>query len=390
MSAATLNPIMIAAGGTGGHMFPGVALARVLDARGHRVAFVSDPRGAAINRSELGLPDDVERYTVSARHLGGGVLGAAQGLVKLIKGFGEAKQLIRRIKPVLAIGFGGYPSVPPILAAGMAGIPTIIHEQNAVLGRANRRLARGAHAFALSFADTVGLKAAGDARATLVGNPVRNEIAALADQPYPAPGERINLLILGGSLGAQVFAQIVPAAFASLPPEARQRFHVVQQCRPENMDAVRSAYDKLDMKVELSRFFPDVPQRLADTHLAICRAGASTVAELTAAGRPALYVPYPHAADDHQMANARAIESGGGGWVMAQNEFTPGALAGWLEAALDQPAELATVAAAARKAGHPQAARRLADLVEGLLPATGNGSGGKGPGGGPAIREAAE
>jgi UDP-N-acetylglucosamine--N-acetylmuramyl-(pentapeptide) pyrophosphoryl-undecaprenol N-acetylglucosamine transferase len=372
MSNLALRPILIAAGGTGGHMFPGVALARTLSGRGHRVAFVSDARGAAVSRENLGLPPEIERYAVTAGRLGGGIFATCRGVVAMLKGYAEARRLVRRLQPVLAVGFGGYPTVPPILAAGLAGVPTVIHEQNAVLGRANRRLARGARAFALSFERTARLSDAGAARARVVGNPVREEIAALAADPYTPATDILQILILGGSLGAQVFSKIVPAAFETLAPELRPRFRVSQQCRPEDIDAVRATYRTLQMPVELATFFDDVPQRLARSHMVICRAGASTVAEMTAAGRPALYVPYPHAADDHQTENARAVESGGGGWMFPQPEFTPGALAGWLEAALEDPQSLAAVADAARALGNPAAAERLADMVEGLLPLNGD------------------
>lgn len=385
MSNLSAQPIMIVAGGTGGHMFPGVALARALSLRGHRVVFVSDARGAAVSRENLGLPAEIERYEVSAGRLGGGIFITGRGLLALIMGFTEARRLVRRLQPSLAVGFGGYPTVPPILAAGLAGVPTIIHEQNAVLGRANRRLARGARAFALSFERTAKLSNAGAARARVVGNPVREEIAALATHPYTPPTDIVQVLVLGGSLGAQVFSKIVPAAFESMPPEARLRFRVSQQCRPEDIDGVRATYRTLQMPVELATFFDDVPQRLARSHMVICRAGASTVAEMTAAGRPALYVPFPHAADDHQMDNARAVENGGGGWVFPQPEFTPGALAGWLEAALEDPQALASVANAARTLGNPSAADRLADMVEGLLPLNGDAGDPMAP-----LREAAE
>lgn len=385
MSNLSAQPIMIVAGGTGGHMFPGVALARALSLRGHRVVFVSDARGAAVSRENLGLPAEIERYEVSAGRLGGGIFITGRGLLALIMGFTEARRLVRRLQPSLAVGFGGYPTVPPILAAGLAGVPTIIHEQNAVLGRANRRLARGARAFALSFERTAKLSDAGAARARVVGNPVREEIAALATHPYTPPTDIVQVLVLGGSLGAQVFSKIVPAAFESMPPEARLRFRVAQQCRPEDIDSVRATYRTLQMPVELATFFDDVPQRLARSHMVICRAGASTVAEMTAAGRPALYVPFPHAADDHQTDNARAVEKGGGGWVFPQPEFTPGALAGWLEAALEDPQALASVANAARTLGNPSAADRLADMVEGLLPLNGDAGDPMAP-----LREAAE
>lgn len=366
------HTIMIAAGGTGGHIFPAVALMQALDARSYAIAFLTDARGAAIAPETLGLPDAVARYTVPVGRVGGGLLRTVRGGMDIIAGTLAARRLIRRIGPAVAVGFGGYPSVPPILAAGLAGVPTIIHEQNAVLGRANRRLARAADAFALSFAETRGVEAFGAVAAELVGNPVRTDIAALHERPYVAPRGAIDLLVMGGSLGASIFAEIVPAAFATIEPTLRRRFRITQQCRSEDLDATRAAWRALDMAVELAPFFDDVPARMARAHLVICRAGASTVAELTTAGRPALYVPYPYAADDHQMANARAVEKAGGAWVMAQPEFTAGALAGWLEAAADDPETLARVAANARAAAHPDAAERLADMVEARLPANGD------------------
>ncbi|MEP4380313.1 MAG: undecaprenyldiphospho-muramoylpentapeptide beta-N-acetylglucosaminyltransferase [Alphaproteobacteria bacterium] len=368
------HPILIAAGGTGGHMFPAVSLASALSARGHSILFVTDPRGGQITSEVLGLPKTVMRHTISARSLGGGPKGMAAGIKALTKGFFQSRRLIREYSPAIAVGFGGYPSVPPILAAGSAGLPTVIHEQNAVLGRANRRLARGARAFALSFAQTQRLKSAGHAKATVVGNPVRPDIASLAVRPYTAPSGVIDLLVVGGSQGAQVFSKIVPAAFKSMTAAQRARFRLAQQCRAEDIDEVRATYAALNMPVELETFFDNMPSRLAAAHLVVGRAGASTVAELTAAGRPALYVPYPHAVDDHQMANARAVEAAGAGWVMAQGEYTPAAMAGWLEAALESADALARVAAAARALGHPDAADRLADLVEQLIPANGNGA----------------
>jgi UDP-N-acetylglucosamine--N-acetylmuramyl-(pentapeptide) pyrophosphoryl-undecaprenol N-acetylglucosamine transferase len=378
------HSVMIAAGGTGGHIFPAVALAQALVARGHEVAFVTDSRGAAIGPEQLGLPAGATCHTVPAGRIGGGLLRTMRGGFDIIAGTLAARRLIRRIGPAVAVGFGGYPSVPPMLAAGLSGVPTIIHEQNAVLGRANRRLARAAEAFALSFVNTRGIEDFSGTAAELVGNPVRADIAALRDRPYVPPRGTVELLIMGGSLGAHVFAEIVPAAFAELNPALRRRFRITQQCRTEDLDAVRAAYRGLDMAVELAPFFDDVPARLARAHLVVCRAGASTVAELTTAGRPALYVPYPSAADDHQTANARAIEATGGAWVLPQPEFTAGALAGWLEAAAEEPETLAQVAGAARAAAHPDAAERLADMVEARLPANGGSGNGNG------LAEAAE
>jgi len=372
MIKSVKQPIMIVAGGTGGHMFPGVALAQTLSMRGYQVVFVSDKRGADLSRENLGLPEDIDRFVISSGRLGGGILASIQGAFQLINGFSQAWRLIRRIRPIIAVGFGGYPTIPPILAAGLKGIPTVIHEQNAVLGRANRRLARGAQAFALSFNKTSKLSVSGASRARVVGNPIRKEIANLASEPYLPPSNIIQVLVIGGSLGAQVFSKIVPAAFKIISPRTRLKFSVSQQCRKEDIDEVKEIYKTLQMNVELATFFEDIPQRIAHSHMVICRSGASTVAELTAAGRPALYVPYPSAIDDHQTNNARAIEQGGGGWVFLQSEFTPGALAGWLEAALENPKGLTAVAEAAKKLGNPAAADLLADMILDNLPVRSN------------------
>ena len=371
----TSRPLLICAGGTGGHMFPAVSLANVLRTRGYDVLFATDPRGAAVSTEVLGLADGIAKHTISARSLSGGIRNLAAGINELVRGFLEARRLVREHNPCVAVGFGGYPTVPPIMAAGMAGLPTIIHEQNALLGRANRRLARGANAFALSFAQTQHLRSAGHALSTVVGNPVRADIAALAERPYTPPSGVIDLLIVGGSQGAKVFSKIVPTAFKSLHASKRARFRIAQQCRAEDIEAVRKDYADMNMPVKLQTFFEDIPARLAAAHLVVGRAGASTVAELTAAGRPALYIPYPHAVDNHQMVNARAVEAAGAGWVMEQSEFSPAAMAGWLEAALESSEALAQVAAAARTLGHPDAADRLADLVERIVSANRNGTG---------------
>ena len=260
MSELIKQPIMIVAGGTGGHMFPGVALAQTLTTRGYRVIFVSDNRGADLSRENLGLPEGIDRFVISSGRFGGGILSNIKGVFQLINGFSQAWRLIRRIRPIIAVGFGGYPTIPPILAAGLKGIPTVIHEQNSVLGRANRRLARGAHAFALSFNETAKLSASGTSRARVVGNPVRKEIADLASKPYLPPNNIIQVLILGGSLGAQVFSKIVPAAFNTISPKTRLKFKVSQQCRPEDIVEVKKIYEKLQMNVELATFFEDIPE----------------------------------------------------------------------------------------------------------------------------------
>ena len=249
----------------------------------------------------------------------------------------------------------------------------MIHEQNAVLGRANRLMAPRVRAIAAAFADTAQLCPADRAKAEHTGNPVRAAIAALAERPYPAPerGGLLSLLVIGGSQGAAVMSEVVPAALAALPEQLRARLDVVQQCRADDLDRVREIYRAAGIGAELAGFFDDLPARLAKAQLVIARAGASTVAELTSAGRPAILVPYPSAADDHQSANARAIERAGGGWTMSQPTFTPDALASRMESFLIAPPRLIDAAKKARSIGVPEAATRLADLVERRMPANG-------------------
>jgi UDP-N-acetylglucosamine--N-acetylmuramyl-(pentapeptide) pyrophosphoryl-undecaprenol N-acetylglucosamine transferase len=364
--------ILLAAGGTGGHMFPAEALAEELVARGHRVALVTDARGKGFGDRQ----PVVDVHRISAAGIAGrGLAARARGALLLLKGWFQARALLRRLRPAVVVGFGGYASVPTVMAAQRAGIRTVLHEQNAVLGRANRLLARQAAKIATSFDQVAGLPGVSGDDAVVTGNPVRPAIAAVADSPYPAFDGDIHLLILGGSQGARVFSQVVPAAIAMLPEPVRARLRLAQQCRAEDYAAVKDAYDRLGIAADLATFFADVPQRLAKAHLAITRSGASTVAELCAAGRPAILVPYPSAADDHQSANARAAEAAGAAWTMAEPGFTPEALATRLDVLLAAPATLAAAAAHAREAGRRDAAARLADLVGGLVTGTGQRAG---------------
>lgn len=368
---ASMHPklVVLAAGGTGGHMFPAEALAGELLARGLRVALVTDRRGRGFGDR---LPA-VETHHISAGGVsGGGVIRRAQGALKLAFGLIQARRIVAQLAPDIAVGFGGYPSVPTMLAASRAGLPTVLHEQNAVLGRANRLLAGRATRIATSFPALGASTAIDPGKLALTGNPVRPAIAALAEQPYPTPaaGEPIALLVLGGSQGARIFGRVVPAAVALLSRELRSRLRIAQQCRVEDLEAARDAYARLGLKAELATFFDDVPRRLAAAHLVIGRSGASTVAELTAAGRPAILVPYPFATDDHQTANARAVSEAGGAWLMPEHAFTAEALAERLQAILGQPATLVQAAACAHKAARRDAATRLADLVIALMPSS--------------------
>jgi UDP-N-acetylglucosamine--N-acetylmuramyl-(pentapeptide) pyrophosphoryl-undecaprenol N-acetylglucosamine transferase len=360
------GPIILAAGGTGGHMFPAEALARALLARGRAVALVTDARGQAFGDAL----SDVPVHRIRAATLGAGLLGKVRTVAELGLCTFLARRLLGGLDPAVVVGFGGYPSVPTMLAAQRMGVATLIHEQNAVLGRANRLLAKGARVVATSFPSVAGLAAERQVR---TGNPVRPAIAALRDLAYAAPhGDTpIELLITGGSQGAQILGEIIPAAAALLAPSLKQRLRIFQQARAEQVDAVRAAYELAGIQAEVAPFFKDMPARLAACQLAVTRAGASTVAELAACGRPALLVPYPHATDDHQTANAKALAASGGAWVVPQPEFTPPSLAARLALLLESPATLAMAADASRGWGIPDAAEKLADAVLDLAPGNG-------------------
>lgn len=356
-----LPPIVLAAGGTGGHMFPAEALARALQARGRAVVLITDRRGGSFSDT---LPE-VATHRIQAGGSGGGLWGKLKAAVALLIGYGQARQLLRMIAPAAVVGFGGYASAPTVYAAHARRLPVLLHEQNAVLGRANRLLVGRADRLATAFPEVAGLRPADRSKLVLTGNPVRPAIAALADQPYPLPepGGPLRLLVTGGSQGARVFSEVVPAALTALPPSLRHRLQVVQQARAEDLAAVRAAYADSGIVVELASFFEDLPERLARAHLVICRSGASTVTELTAAGRPAILVPYLHAMDDHQNANARPLAAAGAGWVVPQPDFTAETLRQQIAALADAPQTLAQAAAAARALGTPDAAERLADAV---------------------------
>ncbi len=367
MIAATAPRILLAAGGTGGHMFPAEALARALLARGLAVDLATDERGGGFGDR---LPQVKVHRIASGGVAGKGVAARLRNVVRLGLGVLQSGRLLRRVRPAVVVGFGGYPSVPPLWVANRANLPTVLHEQNAVMGRANRFLAPRATRLALSFEQVKFADLARVDRPSVTGNPVRAEISAIADTPYAAPrsGEPVNLFVMGGSLGASVFATVVPEAVGLLTPELRSRLRIAQQARANDLEIARKAYDALGLQVELKPFFEDVPERLRRAHLLITRAGASTIAELTAAGRPAILVPLPNSIDDHQMANGRALEAAGGGWVMPQAGLSPRLLADKLGAVIEDPSALEHAASAARQMGRRNAAEQLADIVVFMLP----------------------
>ncbi len=364
MRGPAIKPIVIAAGGTGGHFFPAEALAASVIARGHRVVLLTDARSGAA------------RSTVFAGHEmhvlhGAGIAGRgfARGLVAaagLAAGTAQARALLKTLDAGVIVAFGGYPAVAPVLAARtLRKRPAImLQEQNAVLGRANRLFARSADVLALGFAQTS--KIPSGTVTSVTGNPVRPAIAALAGHGYTPPADAIELLILGGSLGARVFSDVVPAALALLAGELRARLRVTQQCRPEDLQRVGDAYEALCITADISTFFHDVAHRLAAAHLVIARAGASTCAELAAIGRPSILVPLPNAIDNHQAANAASLAAAGASLIMPQAELTPASLAAQLQTCLREN-WLVAAAAGAASCARVGAADALADLAEAHL-----------------------
>ncbi|BDG71114.1 undecaprenyldiphospho-muramoylpentapeptide beta-N-acetylglucosaminyltransferase [Roseomonas fluvialis] len=369
MRGPAVRPIIIAAGGTGGHLFPAEALAAELLRRGERIALMTDARSAAYDSAAFA---NAERFVLRGGGLSGrGLRGAASGAMALVAGTAQARRHLAALQPSAVVGFGGYASFPPLAAARLmapARRPAIVlHEQNAVLGRANRLMARVADLLALSFPNTSQVPAG--ATVAMVGNPVRPALAALAGQPYPLPpdGGALRLLVTGGSQGARIFADVVPPAIAALPEAIRARLLVTQQCRAEDLARTETAYRDAGVVADLAPFFPDIAGRLATAHLVIARAGASTISELECAGRPSILVPLPSAIDDHQNANARALAEADAAWVYPQTAFTPGALAERLVALFAFPARLQSAAVAASALARPHAARDLADRVLALV-----------------------
>ncbi len=359
-----VRQFVLAAGGTGGHMVPAAALAAELKKRGHKVDLISDARGVRFP----GLFDGIETHVLPAGRMQGGPLGWYRAGRAMLEGRKLAIDLFEKIKPAAVIGFGGYPALPALLAGFNRKVPTAVHEQNAVLGRVNRLVAGRVDAIATSYAKVDRLAEKYRDKAHLTGNPVREEVLALRDKPYPLLEEDsiFRVLVTGGSQGASILSSVVPDGLSMLPVNFRRRLQVTHQARVEDIDKARAKYAELSIAADLATYLPDLPEHLAWAHLVIARAGASTIAELTAAGRPAILVPLPSATDDHQTENAREISEAGGARTIAQSQFTPVELAKQMQKLGLDPAALQNAAARARSCGHPDAARDLADLVEGL------------------------
>lgn len=352
--------VLLAAGGTGGHLFPAQALAVALQDRGVAVELVTDDRALKYGAE---FPARAIHSVRSATPTGGSLLSKAAAVLSLARGAVQARALISGLDPLAVVGFGGYPTVPPLVAARWLKVPSVLHEQNAVMGRANRFLSGMVDAVATGFPTLKGAGRTSQSKLHYTGNPVRPAVLEAARIPFATQGQGLRLLVTGGSQGARVMSDVVPAAIALLSPEQRGRLILVQQARGEDETRVRAAYEKLGFVAEVAPFFGDLPQRIALAHLVIARAGASTVSELAVIGRPSLLVPFPHALDQDQAANAALLAQTGAATVIPQTSFTPEALAQHIVQALDQPGLLEQRAAAAAAAGVHDAAERLADLV---------------------------
>ncbi len=352
---------VVAAGGTGGHLFPAQALAEALIGRGWRVALATDERGAAYAG---GFPAEERIALSAATYRPGDPLGMVRAGLAIARGTLAARKAFKRLEPAVVVGFGGYPSLPSLIAAASAGRPVVIHEQNAVMGRANRLLASHATAVACAFPTLKKAPAAVQARAVVVGNPVRPEVRDLAERAYAAPTAGISLLVTGGSQGARIVSETVPRAVAQLPQALRDRLSIQQQTRAESTEAARSIYQDAGVAFELAPFFRDMAGRLAEAHLVIGRAGASTVCELAVAGKPAILIPLKIALDDDQGENAALLAEAGAAIVMREEALSAERLACELAALLADPGRLAAMSKAARSVARPDAAERLADLVE--------------------------
>jgi UDP-N-acetylglucosamine--N-acetylmuramyl-(pentapeptide) pyrophosphoryl-undecaprenol N-acetylglucosamine transferase len=353
--------IVVAAGGTAGHLFPAEALAATLVKRGAVVDLATDERATRYGAS---FPARATHVIPSATIRKQNPVTWVSAPARIVGGMGRAFMLLGRLRPAAVIGFGGYPTIPPVLAAKLRGIPTLIHDQNGVLGRANKLLAPYVDAIAITFPRVLDSWPQLASKATHTGNPVRPAVIAAATTPYPSPSDgKFRLLVFGGSQGARVMADVVPSALELLPEAVRARLMVTQQARDDDVVRVRQIYAAAGVTAEVSSFFTDLPARMAASHLVVSRSGASTVAELAAIGRPGVLVPLPHALDQDQLANASVLEAAGGAIRIDQPGFTPKRLAVEIATLMENPARLTGMAEAAKGCGAIDAAERLADLV---------------------------
>jgi UDP-N-acetylglucosamine--N-acetylmuramyl-(pentapeptide) pyrophosphoryl-undecaprenol N-acetylglucosamine transferase len=357
--------VLIAAGGTGGHLFPAAAFAEEMRARGWRVVLMTDARGRQYAKN---FPADAIEDVPAATFAGANPLKYAGAAVKILSGIRAAAKRLKALDPAIIAGFGGYPSLPALAVARMQKRPILIHEQNSVLGRVNRVFAPNAALIASGFERLDKLPPRVAARHVVTGNPVRAPILMARDAGFPiAPaGGALHLLVIGGSQGARLFGQVIPEAVLALPEDLRKRLHITQQAREEQVAEVKAAYDGKVARADVASFFTDMGERLKSAHLVIGRAGASTITELQVAGRPAILVPLKIATDDHQTGNAAALSAIGAADVIAEDDFTPARLAPLLRERLGNPQELSVRAATARASGKTDAVKKLADAAERL------------------------
>ncbi len=352
---------VVAAGGTGGHLFPAEALAQALIARGWRIVLATDTRGA---RFADGFPAEERMGLSAATFRRGDPVGMIRAGLTIAQGVLQARAAFGRLQPAVVVGFGGYPSLPAMLATFSMKVPAVIHEQNAVIGRANKLLAPRASAIACAFPTLKKAPPSVSDRVVVVGNPIRPHVRALFDQAYRRPTRTIHLLITGGSQGARLLSELPPMAIQLLPEALRDRLKVHQQTRAESIETARKAYAEALVEAEIAPFFRDMAGRLQEAHLVIGRAGASTCCELAVAGKPSILVPLKAALDDDQGQNARLLADAGAAEIISEDQLTPEVLAAALQRLFEHPAELARMAAAARSVATPDAAEKLADLVE--------------------------
>jgi UDP-N-acetylglucosamine--N-acetylmuramyl-(pentapeptide) pyrophosphoryl-undecaprenol N-acetylglucosamine transferase len=367
-STSVVKTVVLAAGGTGGHVFPAEAVAEECIRLGYRVILITDKRF----NSYGGTLGQIEKYSIRAGTFGRGLASKVTAVADICIGLYQALALLRKIRPDAMIGFGGYPSYPTVRAACMLGIPSVIHEQNSVLGRANRMLSGHVSAIATSFPDTTSLAESYRSKTVWVGNPVRSSIKALRDIAYTECSESgvIRLLVTGGSQGASLFSTLIPHAISLLPPSLRTRIRVDQQCRDNEVEATKAKYKAIQLDADVASFFTDIPARLASTHLVIGRAGASTLSELAVAGRPSILIPLPSAMDNHQYYNAKSLEAVGGIVLLEQKDLNAGILANQLEILFTHPQKLSALASNAKAYGKVHAAHDLVQLM--LHAASGN------------------
>jgi len=355
--------VVLAAGGTGGHIFPAESLAEELSKRSHKAILITDARREQYNFADK---NNVDVHVIYAKSTVGGLAGKLKAVAGIFIGTVQSLKLLKQIKPDVVVGFGGYPSLPTMLAAFMLNIKTVIHEQNALAGRVNRHLAKRADKVATSFEKVSRISQNNMKKIVLTGNPVRPYIKAVRELSYPElkEGEHLHILVTGGSQGAAIFSEVIPAALISLPDEVKKRIRIDQQCRKEDMDKVSKIYEDAGINADLATFFTDISTRLANAHLVICRAGASTIAEITVAGRAAILVPYLYATDDHQSFNARALADKGAAFLVPQGLFKASLVAEYIKDFLRNPDALVKTAVNAFELGIVDADKRLADLIE--------------------------